>query len=206
MKLIVGLGNPGKRYARTPHNVGFEVLDVLAERGGAAFRKRWRFRSRTAEAVVGGGPVLLAKPQTFMNASGTAVAALVRYYRLEPNAIVVVLDDADLPLGRLRIRPRGSSGGHRGLESILQHVGGDVARVRIGIGRRAETGNLVGHVLTPWRGDAWRRAETIIARASDAVTCAVEDGVEAAMNRFNGVELMDTPAEDAAQADGRTAE
>ena len=206
MKLVVGLGNPGARYARTPHNVGFEVLDALAGRCDAAFRKRWRFRARTADVVVGGRAVLLAKPQTFMNASGDAVAALARYHRLAAAEMLVVLDDADLPLGRLRVRPGGGSGGHRGLASILARVEGEVARVRIGVGRREAVETLVDHVLTPWRGEAWEQAKRSVARAADAVMCAVEEGVEAAMNRFNGAGMDETASDDTTQADGGKAE
>lgn len=186
----MGLGNPGRRYERTPHNVGFAVVDVLATRAAGRWRKRWRFRARTADVTIAGVPLVLVKPETFMNRSGSAAAGLLRYHKGAAGDLIVVVDDADLPVGRIRIRPRGSSGGHRGLASIADHVGsGDFPRVRIGIGRSGHQEELVSHVLHPLAGEAWRRMETVVAHAADAVECMVASGVETAMNRFNGSEL-----------------
>ncbi len=169
MKAVAGLGNPGQRYARTPHNAGFDVVDVLAGRAGAAWRRSLRLRARQARGDL------------------DAVAAALRYHRLSLEDLVVVVDDADLPVGRLRIRPGGASGGHRGLESIMAHVGSrDFARVRVGVGRQPAEGDLVRHVLQPYSEAAWQRMREVVELAADAVTTLVRDGVDAAMNRYNG--------------------
>ncbi len=187
MKAVAGLGNPGQRYARTPHNAGFDVVDVLAGRAGAAWRRSLRLRARQARGDLDGVPCLLLQPQTYMNNSGLAVAAALRYHRLSLEDLVVVVDDADLPVGRLRIRPGGASGGHRGLESIMAHVGSrDFARVRVGVGRQPAEGDLVRHVLQPYSEAAWQRMREVVELAADAVTTLVRDGVDAAMNRYNG--------------------
>lgn len=184
MRVIVGLGNPGRRYAGTPHNVGFEVVDLLARREGHRLRGSLRFRVRMARAARGDGVWLLVQPQTYMNASGEAIGPLLRYHRLAPEHLIVVLDDADLPLGRLRLRGQGSSGGHRGLRSIIEQVGSDAfVRVRIGIGRRGD--DMVDHVLSPFPAADREPAAQAIARAADAVTHVCEKGLESAMNEYN---------------------
>ena len=187
MNLVVGLGNPGREYEDTPHNAGFAVVDRVANRLGCAWRRSLRFRGRTAQGVCGATPVLLLKPETYMNVSGEAVAAVMRFRRLSAADLVVVSDDADLDAGRLRIRARGSSGGHRGLDSIIRCVGTDAfARIRVGIGRRGERGDLAGHVLAPM-GKAEREAiGPAVERAAEAVLWVVEQGAESAMNRYNG--------------------
>ncbi len=191
MNVIVGLGNPGRRYERTPHNVGFATVDVLAERAGCRMRRSLRFRARSSKAVVAGTPALLVKPETFMNNSGAAVAAALRYFKASRDCLVLVLDDADLPVGRIRIRPQGGSGGHRGLASVIEHVGGDdFARVRIGIGRRHQDEDLVSHVLRSYGTEEWRNMEKVVASAADAVERIVESGTEAAMNVFNGLAVL----------------
>ena len=133
MKIIVGLGNPGMRYAQTRHNVGFDTMDVFASRQGWSWSGR-RMRASLAEGMLGAEKVLLAKPQTYMNDSGLAVGELVRFYKLDLADLLVVCDDLDLPLGRVRLRARGAAGGQHGLESIIQHLGGNrqFARLRIG--------------------------------------------------------------------------
>jgi PTH1 family peptidyl-tRNA hydrolase len=139
VKLIAGLGNPGESYANTPHNVGFDVVDVLAQRLEAGWKNSSGFHARVARAVYAGETLMLVKPQTFMNLSGTSVAPLLRYYGGEPKDLTVVLDDADLPLGRLRIRAGGSSGGHRGLVSLIESLGTEAfPRVRLGVGREEQ--------------------------------------------------------------------
>jgi len=186
--LVVGLGNSGRRYARTPHNVGFVVVDELAQRAGCRLRRSWRFDARIAKGDVAGRPAMLAKPETYMNNSGIAVGAMLRYYKLDAAALIVVLDDADLPQGRIRIRPKGRSGGHRGLASVIEHIGGSAfTRVRIGVGRRDDAEDLVGHVLQPYGEAAWQRMEAAARVAADAVGTVVDEGVAAAMNRYNGV-------------------
>lgn len=186
MKIVVGLGNPGKRYTHTPHNAGFSVVDAMADRLSCRFRKRWRLKGHTAEAVVRGQPLVLLKPDTYMNRSGAAVASLMRYRRASPEDVILVLDDADLDVGRLRIRPRGSSGGHRGLDSVIASLGTtEFCRVRVGIGRQDGEG-LLEHVLKPLGTDARKRMEEIVEAAARAVFCIMEEGVEAAMNMYNG--------------------
>lgn len=186
MKLVVGLGNPGREYERTPHNVGFLVVEALAARLDCRLKSSWRFKARTGTAEYAGQPVLLAEPQTFMNASGQAVAALVNYRKLTAADVVVVVDDADLPLGSLRVRKQGGSGGHRGLASITASLGTDgYGRVRIGIGRGEGRRDLIDHVLSPFTTAEWETVEAVTAEAADAVLCSVEQGLDAAMNRYN---------------------
>jgi len=187
VKVIVGLGNPGKRYANTPHNVGFDVADELADRVQAGFRRGLRFKARIAQGTHERETLLLVKPQTYMNNSGEAVGAIVRYRKLDVSDTVVIVDDADLAFGRLRIRPGGSSGGHRGLQSIIRHLGSDAfARVRVGIGRRKAGEHLIAHVLSPFGEREREQVARIVSRAADAVMRLLEAGVDAAMNDFNG--------------------
>lgn len=186
VKLIVGLGNPGREYERTPHNVGFAVVDALAERQPVRFKRSLRWSALVADARVGGEPVLLVKPQTYMNSSGVAVAAVVRYYKLAVGDLTVVVDDADLPVGRLRVRARGGSGGHKGLASLIAHLQDDAfARVRVGIGRARGAEDLVDHVLAPFSAAEARELAPALERAAEAVACVVRQGVDAAMNAFN---------------------
>jgi len=185
VKLVAGLGNPGGRYRGTRHNVGFEVLDLLARRHGLDFEAapadallaRWRRPE---------GPALLVKPLTFMNVSGEAVGALVRYYRVALPDALIVADDVNLPLGRLRLRATGTDGGHNGLKSIAQHFGTiDYARLRIGVGRGDDRRDLADHVLARFEPDEMPGIEDAIARAADAVETWMTDGVERTMNLFN---------------------
>ncbi|MFH0880370.1 MAG: aminoacyl-tRNA hydrolase [Lentisphaerota bacterium] len=186
MKLIAGLGNPGKRYEHTRHNVGFDVVEALARKAGTAFKKGWFSQAEMARMrTEAGQELLLVKPHTFMNRSGVAIAPLLRKKGLEPDSLIVVVDDADLEAGQLRIRKKGSAGGHNGLKSVIQELGTeDFVRVRVGIGRQAGA-DMVDHVLTRFSAEARRSMEESIARAADAVLCIVEEGADAAMNRFN---------------------
>lgn len=186
--LIVGLGNPGTEYARTRHNAGFLLTDRLAERWSGAWRLERRFAARLLRTTCGSQACWLCQPQTYMNASGESVAAVVRYHRLSPQRLLVVVDDADLPLGSLRLRPEGSSGGHRGLQSVEQHLGTRAyARLRLGIGRRPEAGReIIGHVLGAFAPEEWACFSRVLEQAVAAVECWLEAGVEVAMNRFNG--------------------
>ena len=185
MRLIVGLGNPGAQYRGTRHNVGFEVLDVLARRLDLGFE------SAPADAVLArqrgpGARVMLAKPLTYMNRSGGAVQALRHYFRIEPEALLVVADDVNLPLGRLRGRKNGSDGGHNGFASIIASLGtGDFARLRIGVGRGDTRRSLTAHVLARFGADEQEEMEAAVERAADAVETFVEDGIDRMMNRFN---------------------
>ncbi|MGC8862556.1 MAG: aminoacyl-tRNA hydrolase [Armatimonadota bacterium] len=182
MKLIVGLGNPGPRYAHTRHNVGFDVLDIFARRRGI------RILGRQDNALVGrcehaGEEILLAKPKTFMNNSGSAVGAIARRYRLQPGDILVVYDDIDLPLGKLRIRMRGSSGGHKGVNSIIQALGSsDFPRIRVGIGR---SGDAIDYVLSRFTRREREIIDPALQSAADALEVILDEGIEAAMNKFN---------------------
>lgn len=186
MRVIVGLGNPGKEYTHTPHNVGFEVVEKLAARWDCRVRWSFRFRARTGKAAVNGTPLLLVEPQAYMNNSGPALAPLLRAKGAGPQDLVVVADDADLEMGRLRVRAKGGSGGHKGVASIIASLGTEeFARVRIGIGRDPGGRNLVEHVLTPFSVEERRQMDDVIERAADAVCCVVESGVDAAMNKFN---------------------
>ncbi len=188
MKLIAGLGNPGREYQNTPHNVGFDVVDLVCRRLGGEWRDSSRFAGRIARVLYGSVPLLLVQPQTFMNASGECVGAVARYFRVAPQAVTVVSDDAALPPGRLRIRAGGSDGGHRGLQSVIQHLGTDAfARLRLGIGRGEKPGKgLVGHVLGRFPPEEQARIDRVLPVAVEALLCLVQDGTAAAMNRYNG--------------------
>lgn len=186
MKVIAGLGNPGAEYAQTPHNAGFGVVDLLAERLAGDWRPSTRFQARLARVSQAGEEWLLVQPQTFMNLSGASVAPVLRYHGCALTDLVVVLDDADLPLGRLRIRAEGGSGGHRGLASVIEALGTqDFARVRLGVGR-AEGTELVDRVLGRLPPEQRPVMATLVAKAADAVECWATNGVAEAMNRFNG--------------------
>lgn len=189
MKVIVGLGNPGKQYENTPHNAGFSVVDLLAARWNCSFRGSLRFDAHIAKALFRNEEILLVKPQTYMNRSGQAVASIMRYRRVEVGDMIVVFDDADLDQGRLRIRGSGGSGGHKGLGSIIESMASDAfARVRIGIGREAGNG-LIDHVLRPYAAGDRQKMSEVFSVAADAVECMMGSGVAEAMNRFNGTEV-----------------
>lgn len=182
--LIVGLGNPGSEYAGTRHNVGFTVIDSLARRHSIPVTKR-RFNAVYGEGEIAGKRVFLARPMTYMNLSGDAVAALARYYKFPPERITVILDDMNLPLGRLRLRMKGSAGGQNGLENILLRLGTDeVSRIRIGVGF-APRGDMVQHVLSRFKPEELPVIETACNTAADALECVIKEGFEMAMNRFN---------------------
>jgi len=186
MKVIVGLGNPGSQYARTPHNVGFEVIDALANRHHCPLRRSFRFRARIGKGSIAGHNVWLVKPVAFMNNSGSVVAAIMSKTGTAIQDLTVITDDADLPLGQLRIRARGGSGGHKGMQSLLDHLGQEAfPRLRVGIGRQDHQSDLVTYVLTPLAATAWKEMEPMIQSTADAVDCLVEHGVDAAMNAFN---------------------
>lgn len=184
MRLVVGLGNPGARYAESRHNVGFRCVDELARRLGIALSRR-SFNAHLGTGLVGAEKVILAKPQTYMNLSGESVAPLLLYYGLAAADLIVVYDDLDLPYGRLRVRERGSSGGHRGMDSIIRALGSDdFPRVRIGIGRPPGD-DAAGYVLGRFGADEAKVLPEVICRAADAVETIIREGPAAAMNRFN---------------------
>jgi PTH1 family peptidyl-tRNA hydrolase len=187
VKAIFGLGNPGPRYKGTRHNVGFEVIDALAS--------RWRlgeFSQAPADALmakrpsVDGEQVLIVKPTTFMNLSGQAVGEIVRYYKIDVGDVLIVLDEIQLPLGKLRARARGSAGGHNGLKSVIEHLGSEVSRLRLGVGRGDSRRDLADHVLARFDQDEAAEAGRMIARAADAGEVFVAGGIAAVMNQFNG--------------------
>lgn len=189
MKLVVGLGNPGRRYRNTRHNVGWEVVDRLARRLGVAVNEEdgWSLLGR---ATIGRKRLLLANPQTYVNLSGTAVQDLKRRHRIKPAEILIVLDDLELPLGRLRLRPRGSHGGHNGLRSVLDALGtDDVARLRIGIGRPPAGVDPAEYVLTRFSPPEETMVESVLDKAAEAIEVAVREGLNTAMNRFNSLSV-----------------
>lgn len=186
--LIVGLGNPGKDYTRTRHNAGFLVVEKLAERWQAGWRTEKKFQAQVARAGCGERRVLLCRPQTYMNASGEAVAAMKEFFRIALGRILVVVDDADLPLGQLRLRPGGSSGGHHGLESIEAHLGSrEYARLRVGIGRQEGAREITGHVLGRFSLTENALADKVVTVAADQAASWLEAGIQKAMSQFNGV-------------------
>lgn len=184
MKLIAGLGNPGREYHGTRHNVGFEVIELLSRKHHIAVRAR-RNRAVVGEGTIGGEQVVLARPQTFMNRSGEAVAGLARRYRIAPEDIIVIYDDVNLPLGKLRIRTRGSSGGHNGMKSIIGGLGSEeFPRIRIGIGG-PDRRDMIDHVLSRFKRAEGPIVREAVERAADAVETYLSEGPEAAMNRYN---------------------
>lgn len=183
--LIVGLGNPGGEYAKTRHNAGFLLAARLAERWKASWALEKKFNARIARAEQ--HRVLLCEPQTFMNSSGEAVGPLVRFYRVPLKQLLVVVDDADLPLGEIRLRPGGSSGGHHGLESLEQHLGTrEFARLRIGIGRQAGAREITDYVLGRFSSAEAELVEKVLTAAADQAEAWLTGGIQKAMSQFNG--------------------
>ena len=186
LHLIVGLGNPGADYKKTRHNAGFWLVEKLATRWQAVWKQERKFNARLARAERGEGRVLLCQPQTFMNASGEAVGALIKFYRLPRTRMLVVVDDADLPLGGIRLRPGGSSGGHHGLESIEQHLGSrEFARLRLGIGRQDGVREITDYVLSRFDRAEAALMEQVLDRAAGQAECWLDEGTQKAM-QWNG--------------------
>lgn len=186
--LIVGLGNPGDGYANTRHNVGFQVASKLAKRARVDFAIK-AAESRIAEGALAGSKIAIARPQTFMNDSGKAVRKLLDRYRIDPERLIVVYDDIDLPLGKVRIREKGGPGTHNGMRSIVAVVGEGFPRIRVGVAPAdpaAELGDLAEYVLAPFAADERAEADRVIERAAEALEVTVRDGVRRAMDRFNG--------------------
>ena len=184
--LVVGLGNPGAKYENTRHNVGFMTADALAGRNGEPIR-RVKYNALTSEAVIGGQSVLLMKPTTFMNLSGQAVSEAARFYKIPADHVLVISDDVDLPLGKLRIRKSGSAGGHNGLKNIIQLLGTDqFPRLKIGVGGKPHPDyNMADWVLGQFQGEDKKTIDAAVARAADAVECLLADGIDRAMNQYN---------------------
>lgn len=185
MKLIVGLGNPGPRYRNTRHNVGYQVLDLLAARWGVAF-DREKYQGLVASVRLGDENILLLKPLTYMNRSGLSVAEATRNKVPELADLLIVVDDVNLPFGRLRMRERGSAGGHNGLKSVIEHLGSqDFPRLRIGVGENKAGEALTNHVLGSFRPEERAELESVIAQAANGVVAFVGEGVNSAMNEVN---------------------
>jgi len=186
VKLIVGLGNPGNDYQLTPHNMGFLAVDSIAQQCGVEVRNR-QCRALTARAVIGSEPVLLAKPETFMNLSGMSVRELVAKHEVRPESdLIVIYDELDLPLGMIRIRQRGSSAGHNGMESVIGALGTqEFLRIRLGIAPDRKISDGVKYVLTPFRKKELKVVDEVLDTAAEAVNVILKEGPAAAMNRFN---------------------
>lgn len=185
MYIVVGLGNPGTEYADTRHNVGWFLLDAVAESLGI---NDWRNMAEgvVASGMVGSEKILLAKPLTYMNNSGICVGEIMRFYKLPSSSLVVCHDDLDLPVGSVRIRKKGSSGGHNGIKSIIEHIGSEeFSRVRIGIGRPAVGATVINHVLSKFLPDELAKINDAVSYLAPAVQSIVADGIEMAMNRYN---------------------
>ena len=184
MKIIAGLGNPGKEYENTKHNVGFLTIDILAEKYDIQVNKI-KFKGLVGEGMIGTEKVILVKPQTYMNLSGQCIREIVAFYKLDMEDLVVIYDDIDLPMGNLRIRKKGSAGTHNGMRSIIYDLQDDgFPRVRVGIGGERK-GDLANYVISGFSGDDRKLIEEAIVKAADAVTCLVEDGIDRAMVDYN---------------------
>ena len=185
MKIIAGLGNPGSEYAKTKHNVGWMLADAIADRIGASSWKEQE-KGMVAQGFIGGEKVLIVKPMTYMNNSGECIGALMRWFKLEPENIIVCHDDMDIPAGTIRIRKKGSAGGHNGIKSIIQHLGTELfPRVRIGIGRPLPKWTVVDHVLSDFSQEDVPKIKEAIEYLLPAVECMVTEDTDMAMNRFN---------------------
>jgi PTH1 family peptidyl-tRNA hydrolase len=187
VKLIAGLGNPGEKYRGTRHNVGFAVAEEIARRAKATFE------SSPADALAArrrgetrSDDVLIVKPLTFMNLSGQAIGELLRYFKIDVADLLVIVDEVQLPLGKLRARARGSAGGHNGLKSVIAHVGEEFSRLRVGVGRGDSRRDLADHVLARFDGDEADEAERMTTRAADAADTFITSGIAAVMNQYNG--------------------
>lgn len=192
MKLVVGLGNPGSEYRDTRHNVGFLVVDEMARRWRLSDAWREKFEALHVKTAVGDEAVIAAKPLTFMNLSGQAVAGLAAFYKIDPADVLVVTDDVALPVGRLRARPEGGAGGHNGLKSIIQHLGTPAfPRIRVGVGRGDDRRDLVDHVLGRFEAGERDTVSAAVLRAADAAEMFISEGIERVMNVFNAAEKQD---------------
>jgi peptidyl-tRNA hydrolase, PTH1 family len=193
VKLIVGLGNPGREYEHTRHNVGFQVAEELAHRYRVTLKTHVKWKARAAKIAELDDGVLLAEPMTFMNLSGWAVREIAAFHKLAPSDVLVVVDDADLPLGRLRIRAGGSAGGHNGLKSVIQELGTpEFPRLRVGVGR--QPGELKSHVLGRFSEEERAQIDAAVKRAADAAELFAKENILAAMNRYNAAQAAEDRA------------
>ena len=193
MKIVVGLGNPGAQYENTPHSVGFETVDRIASEIGASWEMKKAFNALMARGTFGGSPVILVKPQTFMNLSGDAVAPIVKYNNATAADTLVIQDDIDLPVGRLRVRKGGSAGGHNGLRSIIARLGTpDFLRLKLGVGK--DRSDVVGHVLGKFDPATRKVMDEVVAEAVKAAASILQNGPDRAMNAYNGWTASSLPA------------
>lgn len=185
MKIIAGLGNPGAQYANTPHSIGFETVDAIAAESGAVWENKKAFKCLMAKCVFVGMPVLLVKPQTFMNLSGDSIAPAVKYHNAAPSDLLVVQDDIDLAAGRIRIRKGGSSGGHNGIKSVIERLGTQAfTRLKLGVGK--DRADVVGHVLGKFSPEMRKIMDLEVAASVKAAAVILRNGPDQAMNEFNG--------------------
>ena len=182
--MIAGLGNPGRKYENTKHNMGFLVLDALAEKNGIRIRKI-KHKALVGEGIIAGQKVLLVKPQTYMNLSGESLREVVQYYDIEPEEIMVVYDDADIPVGNIRLRKKGSAGSHNGMKSVIYQLQfDDFPRLRVGIGTEKK-GDMMDFVLTGFSGEDMDKIREAIGQAVSALECWIDKGIDIAMNEYN---------------------
>ena len=192
ISLIVGLGNPGSQYQGTRHNCGFMVLEQLAQRWGILLQKEKRFQGRYGEGRGPQGKLRLLQPETYMNLSGQSVRAAVDWFKLSPESVLVIYDDMDIPLGRLRLRASGSAGGHNGIKSLIQHLGTQTfPRLRVGVGRPAGEKGTVGHVLGGFTPEERPCLEKVVERSADSVELMLKQDFQTAMNRYNPLQICE---------------
>jgi PTH1 family peptidyl-tRNA hydrolase len=185
MKVIVGLGNPGAQYAQTPHSIGFDCVDTIAAKMGVSWESKKAFSCLMAKGTLAGVPVLLVKPQTYMNLSGDSVAPVVKYHNPRPADLIVIQDDIDLPAGRVRIRTAGSCGGHNGIRNIIERLGTPAfTRLKIGVGKNRE--NVIAHVLGKFDPQTRAVMEVVAAESAAIVSLILKEGAARAMNVYNG--------------------
>lgn len=185
MKLIVGLGNPGKRYEKTRHNIGFQVIDRLSEKWGIPCRQT-KFKGLYGTGVWRGVKVILLKPLTYMNLSGESVRQFVDYFKIAPEDIIVIYDDLDLPVGKIRLRQKGSSGGHNGMKSLIEHLGTqEFNRIRVGIGRPHGRTSVIDYVLSDFTEEEQEAMAVVVGRCAEACEAALEKPFMQVMNEFN---------------------
>ncbi len=191
MKLIVGLGNPGKEYSGTRHNMGFSVIDTIADEYSIKINKG-KFKGVIGEGIISGQKTMLLKPLTYMNLSGESVKAVCDFYKIPVDALLIIYDDISIPIGGLRIREKGSAGGHNGIKSIIAHLGTDkFARIKLGVGKKPEGGDLVKHVLGKFKDDEKILIDDAIKRAGLAAVAIITEGCAKAMNDYNFIPRND---------------
>lgn len=187
MYIIAGLGNPTSKYARTRHNVGFDCIDILSKKYGIKVNNA-KHKALCGSGVIGGEKVLLMQPQTYMNLSGEAIADAVNFYKINPSEeLIIIYDDISLVPGKLRLRKKGSAGGHNGIKSIIAQLGTEeFKRIKVGVGEKPEGWDLANHVLGYFKNDERKLVDESLERAADAVECIITEKFESAMNKFNG--------------------